>query len=136
MCSSLFWLRIVGGRFRLLNLRLIRCYLQPCKGILLFGPPGTGKTMLAKAVATEAGANFINISMSSITSKVLLICGFCCFFSDLSSLKWLTTFSCQWFGEGEKYVKAVFTLASKIAPSVVFVDEVGDIFFAIRPSLH
>uniref|UniRef100_A0A2N9E8F9 AAA+ ATPase domain-containing protein n=1 Tax=Fagus sylvatica TaxID=28930 RepID=A0A2N9E8F9_FAGSY len=71
---------------------------SPARAYYYLGPPGTGKTMLAKAVATEAGANFINISMSSITSK--------------------------WFGEGEKYVKAVFSLASKIAPSVVFVDEV------------
>lgn len=49
------------------------------QGVLLFGPPGTGKTMLARAVAAESGANFLNISMSALASK--------------------------WFGEGEKYVR-------------------------------
>nr|GEW15860.1 P-loop containing nucleoside triphosphate hydrolases superfamily protein [Tanacetum cinerariifolium] len=72
--------------------------LKPCRGVLLFGPPGTGKTMLAKAIAKEAGASFINISVSTITSK--------------------------WHGEDEKNVRAVFSLATKVSPTIIFLDEV------------
>ncbi|KAJ2779375.1 hypothetical protein H4R18_004043 [Coemansia javaensis] len=73
-------------------------------GILLFGPPGTGKTMLAKAVAKESGSVVLNIRASDVYDKYV--------------------------GEGEKLAEAVFTLARKLAPCVIFIDEVDALFSA------
>ena len=75
-----------------------RLGIRPPAGILLFGPPGTGKTMLAKAVATESGANFISIKGPELISKFV--------------------------GESEKHVREVFRRAKQVAPAVIFFDEI------------
>ena len=78
-----------------------RLGIKPPKGILLYGPPGCGKTLLARAVATESEANFISIKGPEVFSK--------------------------WVGESEKAIREVFRKARMAAPAVIFLDEMDSL---------
>ncbi len=81
-----------------------RMGISPPKGILLYGPPGCGKTLLARAVATESKANFISIKGPELLSK--------------------------WVGESEKAIREIFRKAKMASPCIIFFDE----FDSIAPS--
>jgi len=72
--------------------------ITPPKGVLLYGPPGCGKTMIAKAVATESNSNFISVKGPELFSK--------------------------WVGESERKVRELFRRAKQVAPSIIFFDEI------------
>lgn len=75
-----------------------RMGITPPRGVLMFGPPGCSKTMIAKALATESKVNFLNIKGPELFSK--------------------------WVGESEKAVREIFRKARQVAPSIIFIDEI------------
>jgi transitional endoplasmic reticulum ATPase len=80
--------------------------MSPSKGVLFYGPPGCGKTLLAKAIANECQANFISVKGPELLT--------------------------MWFGESEANVRDVFDKARQSAPCVLFFDELDSIANQVR----
>lgn len=78
-----------------------RIGIKPPKGVLLYGPPGCGKTLLAKAVSTESEANFISVKGPELLSK--------------------------WVGESERAVREIFRKARQASPAIIFFDEIDSL---------
>lgn len=83
---------------------------QAPKGVLLHGPPGCGKTLIAKATAKEGGMHFINLDVAILTDK--------------------------WYGESQKLASAVFSLALKIEPCIIFIDEIDSLLRSRNSNDH
>ncbi|KAK0411639.1 hypothetical protein QR680_005762 [Steinernema hermaphroditum] len=95
---------------RLICTELFTGIRAPAKGVLLFGPPETGKTMIERCVASQCNATFFNISASSLTSK--------------------------WVGEGVKLVRALFAIARLKLPSIIFIEEIDSLLSSRKDNEH
>ncbi|CAB49771.1 ATP-binding protein [Pyrococcus abyssi] len=105
--STITWNDIGGLReakkliAQAIGLSIAKSPIEPPQGILLFGPPGTGKSLLASAVANSLNATFFSVKASDLLSK--------------------------YFGESSKLISALFSLARQLSPSVIFIDEVDSL---------
>lgn len=100
--------------------------IDPPRGVLMYGPPGCGKTMLAKAVARHT-TGMTRSFIKSIIKKLEILIHFCCIFSAAFIRVVGSEFVQKYLGEGPRMVRDVFRLAKENSPAIIFVDEIDAI---------